>query len=51
MELNGKVYIIVAGGTKTHFHNGKVDTSCNTVEILDTSSPDEGWTQGMYIIK
>ena len=50
MELNGKVYIIVAGGMKEHFRNGKIDTSCNTVEILDTSSPDEGWIQGMHII-
>ena len=53
MELNGTVYIIVAGGTKTYSRNGKIDPSCNTVEILDTSSPDEGWILGMpmHIIK
>ena len=42
MELNGKIYIIVAGGLE----RDKFNKSGNTVEILDTSDPGEGWIKG-----
>ena len=53
MELNGKVYIIVAGGMfKLGMNKAPKSEKLvfdDTVEILDTSSPDEGWIQGMYL--
>ena len=56
MELNGKSYIIVAGGLTNQkwkkFYN---ESGGNTVEILDTSSPGRGWIQGknkyLHILK
>ena len=49
MELNGKSYIIVAGGGESESRMVKKFTKPgNTVEILDTSSPNEGWIQGKH---
>ena len=44
MQLNGKVLIIVYNwNALTRNNNSK-----ETVEILDTSSPKNGWKIGMY---
>ena len=40
MKVNGKIFIVVAGGHK------KI-----SVEFLDTTEPEKGWKLGKYIVK
>ena len=39
MQVNGRIFIVAAGGRKK-----------SSVELLDTSSPEEGWKLGAYHI-
>ena len=44
MEINGKIFIVVVG-------DGLIGINVETVELLDTSSPNQKWTMGkIYII-
>ena len=45
MRIEGRIYLVVAGGFKD-------PDILDSVELLDTSCPDQGWKKGMtYIIK
>ena len=47
MEINGKIFIVVVGDGLS----GDVIVNVETVELLDTSSPNQKWTMGkIYII-
>ena len=39
MRIEGRIFLVVAGG----FNNGGLDS----VELLDTTCPDQGWKIGM----
>ena len=39
MRINGKIFIVAAGGVKNR-----------SVELLDTSAPEEGWKCGKYFV-
>ena len=40
MKIQGKIFLVVAGGANEN------DDSLDSVELLDTEFPDEGWTIG-----
>ena len=42
MRIKGKIYLVVAGG-----HINMYDEALYSVEILDTTSPNQGWQMGM----
>ena len=45
MTINGKVFIVVAGGVASTIGRPQIR---KTVEILDSTSPEKGWIFGMY---
>ena len=42
MRIEGKDFLVVAGG----YNNGRLDS----IELLDTTCPDQGWKMGKYEI-
>ena len=42
MRIKGKIYLVVAGG-----HINMYDEALYSVEILDTTSPNQRWQMGM----
>ena len=45
MKIQGKIFLVVAGGANEN------DDSLDSVELLDTEFPDEGWTIGKQLQK
>ena len=41
MKIHGKIFLVVAGGSNYHGNAG------DTVELLDTTCPEQGWKMGM----
>ena len=44
MKIHGKIFLVVAGGSNYHGNAG------DTVELLDTTCPEQGWKMGMKYI-
>ena len=41
MKIHGNIFLVVAGGSNYHGNAG------DTVELLDTTCPEQGWKMGM----
>ena len=45
MKINGKIILVVAGGSNSGWTNNR---TMNSVELLDTTSTNQGWIKGMH---